>query len=259
MAQKWYPVIDILTCIECGTCVGFCSHAVYDKSKSPAPLVVNPLGCIDHCHGCGNKCPVGAISYVGDDTGWVAPALNDISNATSDCGCGCGCNSEAPKAKEILVEYLYLDLNTCDRCIGTDKVLEEVLDEIKPALKLAGYSVNYQKIEIATAELAEEYRFVSSPTIRVNGKDICDTVQESDCTCCGEISGTSVDCRVFEYEGKSYEVPPKAMLAEAILSKAFSKDSNCDCDTYTLPDNLKQFFEGKNTKSSCCCGSGNCC
>ena len=36
--------------------------------------------------------------------------------------------------------------------------------------------------------------------------DICKDVKESDCGCCGEISGTQVDCRVFEYEGKLYEV-----------------------------------------------------
>ena len=95
MAQKWYPVIDILACIECGTCVGFCSHSVYDKEKMPIPLVVNPLGCIDHCHGCGNNCPVGAISYVGDDTGWIAPVLKSKEQAprtSLGCDCGCGCS-----------------------------------------------------------------------------------------------------------------------------------------------------------------------
>ena len=29
--------------------------------------------------------------------------------------------------KKILVEYLYLDLKTCDRCIGTDNVLVSFL------------------------------------------------------------------------------------------------------------------------------------
>lgn len=66
MAKKWYPVIDILTCVECGTCVEFCPHGVYDKQKAPVPVVVNPDSCIDHCHGCQKKCPSGAISYVGD-------------------------------------------------------------------------------------------------------------------------------------------------------------------------------------------------
>nr|WP_278569311.1 ferredoxin family protein [Enterocloster clostridioformis] len=91
MAKKWYPVTDILTCIECGTCVDFCSHGVYDKAKAPVPVVVNPDGCIDHCHGCGNKCPVGAITYVGDDTGWVPPALKGTAQEAAGCSCGCGC------------------------------------------------------------------------------------------------------------------------------------------------------------------------
>ena len=26
MAQNWYPVIDYVTCAECGTCVNFCPH-----------------------------------------------------------------------------------------------------------------------------------------------------------------------------------------------------------------------------------------
>lgn len=35
MAKKWYPVVDILTCMECGTCVSGCPHSVYDKTKAP--------------------------------------------------------------------------------------------------------------------------------------------------------------------------------------------------------------------------------
>ena len=73
MAKSWYPVIDYLACSECGTCIAKCSHGVYDKAKAPSPVVVRTENCIDHCHGCGNKCPVGAISYVGDDTGWTPP------------------------------------------------------------------------------------------------------------------------------------------------------------------------------------------
>ena len=48
MAKKWYPVVDVLSCIECGTCVGFCPNGVYDKEKAPVPLVVNPDNCVDH-------------------------------------------------------------------------------------------------------------------------------------------------------------------------------------------------------------------
>ena len=160
--------------------------------------------------------------------------------------------------KEIKIDYLYLDLNTCDRCIGTDSVLEKVIKELTPAFALAGYHISYKKTEIATEQDAINNRFVSSPTIRINGIDICDEVKESYCGCCGEISGTQVDCRTFEYNGKLYSVPPKAMLAEAILKKAFTPANNIGSEAYELPENLKKFFRGKEKKKSCCC-NGSCC
>jgi len=253
MAKTWYPVIDYLTCAECGTCAAKCSHGVYDPSKAPSPVVKNPEACIDHCHGCGNCCPVGAITYVGDDTGWTPP--NGAQESKEAC-CSCGC--ETSSEKKIVVEYLYLDLQTCNRCIGTDAVLDEVMETLTPALRLAGFDIEYNKIEMKTAEFAERFRFLSSPTIRVNGQDICGFVKENSCGCCSEISGTDVDCRIFEYNGESYEVPPKEMLAEAILKTIFGATGDCTCGDYKMPDNLKTFYEGKASKSACSCGS-NCC
>ena len=255
MASKWYPVVDILSCIECGTCVNFCPHNVYDKNRSPVPNVVRPDACIDHCHGCGNRCPVGAISYVGDDTGWIPEVLKGKVDSGESCGCGCG----VPAKKSVLIEYLYLDLQTCDRCMGTDVVLDEVVAQIRPVLTLAGFSIEYRKTEMTTAEIAVEHNFLSSPTIRVNGQDICANISESSCGCCGDISGTDVDCRVFEYEGKSYEVPPKGMLANAVLEAVFSGREDCACEGYALPENLKRFYEGKENRSSQCACGGKCC
>lgn len=174
-------------------------------------------------------------------------------------GCCCSCNCSEELTKKVLVEYLYLDLNTCDRCIGTDSVLDEVMKELTPTLQIAGYTVEYQKKEMKTAEIAEQYQFLSSPTIRVNGKDICTSVMENSCGCCSEISGTDVDCRLFEYNGETYEVPPKEMLAENILSGIFGENkSECSCGSeYKLPENLNEFYKGKNS-SKCSCGE-NCC
>jgi len=238
MAEKWYPVIDYMTCTECGACTQKCAHGVYDKAKAPTPVVVNPGACIDRCKGCGSLCPVGAISYVGE---------------------GCGCSDEACHCgeKTARIQYLYLDLTTCDRCVGTDAVLDEVMEVLTPALTTAGYKVSYEKTEMATQALAREYEFLSSPTIRVNGRDICRFVSESKCGCCGEISGTDVSCRVFEYEGKTYEVPPREMLAGAILETLFMKDCGLESgEAYEMPRNLKDFFEGKRQKACC---TGSCC
>ncbi|MEA4815459.1 MAG: DUF2703 domain-containing protein [Lachnospiraceae bacterium] len=243
MAKNWYPVIDYTLCIECGTCVAKCPHNVYDTAKAPSSVIKNPESCIDHCHGCGNYCLVGAITYVGDNTGWTPPNGKG-HEVESCCSCGCGTSTE----NIVMVEYLYLDLKTCDRCIGTDSVLNEVLITLAPVLKLAGYKVEFKKIEIKTAELAERYQFLSSPTIRIKGHDICKSVKENGCGCCSEISGRDIDCRLFEYKGAGYEIPPKEMLAEAILKAIFGTTSEDDCGRYELPDNLKVFFEGKNNK-----------
>lgn len=169
-------------------------------------------------------------------------------------------NSEIRMLKTVLVEYLYLDLQVCNRCIGTEQVLEEVLTGLSPALHLAGYTLDYRKIKMETPELARQYQFESSPTVRVNGRDVCFKVQENPCDCCSDISGSIVDCRVFEFCGQAYEVPPKEMLAEAILKVAFgSQDAPC-CfeDAYILPKNLEIFYDGKNIKSGCDCASGCC-
>lgn len=77
MSKKWYPVVDVLSCIECGACVNNCPHSVYDKSKTPSPIVINPDSCVEHCHHCGDNCPVGAITYVGNNIGWIAPIFRE--------------------------------------------------------------------------------------------------------------------------------------------------------------------------------------
>lgn len=161
-------------------------------------------------------------------------------------------------AKKVLVEYLYLDLKTCDRCIGTDTVLDEVMEKVTPVLELAGYAVEYRKTLMSTAEIAAAHRFLSSPTIRINGQDISSTVKETDCACCGEISGAATDCRVFEYEGQIYEVPPASMLAEAVLKGVFVSAEKSVEEEYTMPENLKNFFSGKAAKQSCGCSKGCC-
>jgi hypothetical protein len=99
-----------------------------------------------------------------------------------------------------------------------------------------------------TAAIAEQYQFLSSPTIRVNGRDICQSVVENSCGCCSEISGAKVDCRVFKFNGESYEVPPKEMLADAILYSVFGmSDGGCSCDTgYELLKSEGVFYGKKN-------------
>ncbi len=82
MSKTWYPVIDYELCLECGNCVEMCPHGVYDKARNPVPLVIFPEGCIQGCHGCGDRCPAGAIKHVGS----TAENKNPGDNS---CSCNC--------------------------------------------------------------------------------------------------------------------------------------------------------------------------
>ena len=161
--------------------------------------------------------------------------------------------------KQISIEYLYLDRKTCTRCMETEGVLENVISVLTPALELTGYDVILQKVEIENEEMAVSHHFLSSPTVRVDGKDIFQSIEENSCGCCSDISGTDVDCRAYTFNGETYETPPAEMLAHAILDCVFNKSQMpCSHEDYSMPENLKTFFAGKKARASCSC-SGECC
>ncbi len=233
MSKTWYPVIDYGKCTECGKCTSKCTHGVYNKAKAPAPVVSNPEGCIQNCRGCGSLCPQGAISYTGD----------------------AGVRKEAvikPAAKkpfrQIAVDFLYLDLFTCSRCKATDTAVKEAAAECAGVLRTLGYKITVNSVNITSAEMAEQYRFRSSPTIRVNGRDICPSVEENSCTDCGDICGSDTDCRVFVWRGKKYNQPPKAMVTDAILRSLYRPAKAPEQEEYKLPLNLKKFFASAQKK-----------
>ena len=108
------------------------------------------------------------------------------------------------------------------------------------------------KVNITSKELAEKYLFVSSPTLRINSKDITIDVKESNCKDCGDLCGDNVDCRVFTYEGVDYDEPPKELIINAILKEVYGNqtESIVKANEYVLPENLRLFFEGQNLKSN---------
>jgi len=169
----------------------------------------------------------------------------------SCCSCGSAdCCPPKTETKQLIIDFLYLDLDVCERCQGADKNLEEAVAQVTPVLKAAGYAVTVNKMNITSKELAEQYKFVSSPTLRVNGKDITIDVKESNCTDCGDLCGDNVDCRVFTYEGVDYEKPPKEMIINAIFKEVYGTHAETIAKSaeYVLPENLRLFFAGKDHK-----------
>lgn len=150
-----------------------------------------------------------------------------------------------PTTKVLNVDYIYLDLQRCDRCQSTDQRLDEALELLRPVLLEFGYSYKLNKIHMSTKDLALKYRFLSSPTIRINNFDLFETITEDECGCCSEISGHATNCRTFEEDGLTVNAPSVKLLTEKILLHILGKPKANDLKPYVLPDNLEQFYQKK--------------
>ncbi len=173
----------------------------------------------------------------------------------SDCCCAPSTGAEpccgaepASLQRTIVVELCYLDVTTCERCQGADQQVDAAVAAARQALSPCGCAVECKKVLVEDEAMARQYRLLSSPTIRVNGVDICDTVEENDCAECSDIADTDVTCRVFEYRGEKHDVPPVPLVIDAIL-RAYLDESGADREQepYELPENLARFFAGKRT------------
>ena len=172
-----------------------------------------------------------------------------MSDRITKCNCGTNSNCCSPKPKrQVVIDFLYLDLNTCERCCDTDKTLSDALLSVKDILNSAGIEAKINKYLIDTKEKAIEHKLLSSPTIRINGKDIDIDVKESKCQSCGDVCGDTVDCRVWSYQGIDYTSPPEALIVDAILREMYAPESVVHDSDYIMPANLERFFEALNKK-----------
>ena len=171
-----------------------------------------------------------------------------MANKQSCCSGKSNCCAPGPAKKVITIDFLYLDLSVCTRCNGTDESLEQALSEVGTVLRSTGAEVVVHKINVINEELAFKHRFLSSPTIRVNGKDIQLEIKESTCESCGDLCGEDVDCRIWVYQGAEYTAAPKAMIIEAILKEVFGGSAPQEEKPYVLPENLRKYYAAMQNK-----------
>ena len=153
--------------------------------------------------------------------------------------------------RHLDIEFMYLDLSVCTWCQSTESNLEEAISEVAKVLKATGVDVNLRKIHIQSEEQARELRFLSSPTIRINGRDIQLDGKESNCESCGDLCGEDVDCRIWIYQGKEYTAPPKGMIIDAVLREVYGgalQSIEKPAQSEEVPDNLRKFFAAKHRK-----------
>jgi hypothetical protein len=160
----------------------------------------------------------------------------------------------------LRIEFLFLDLTSCTRCLGADRSLESALDIVGEVLEATGVEVEVDKILVESAEQARALRFVSSPTIRVDGRDVALELRESSCgsEACTDGCGDQIACRVWVHRGREYTEPPVAMIVDAILEHVYAGPSpraRGEAPSYELPENLARFFSGKaaSAEERACC------
>jgi hypothetical protein len=164
--------------------------------------------------------------------------------------------------KQVEIHFLFIDLTACTRCQGTEANILQALESVASVLDEAGIEVLLRKTLVDTEQRALDLGFVSSPTIRVNGRDIALELQESACASCGEACGCGeeIECRDWVHEGASYPVAPVSMIVNAILSEVYGnrvppEASKGGEEPMAVPENLKKFFAGMQGKQlSACCG-----
>jgi Domain of unknown function (DUF2703) len=162
--------------------------------------------------------------------------------------------------KRLEIEFLYLDLDVCTRCKGTDANLETALRIVQEVLQASGTDVSTRKVLVHSEETARKLKFLSSPTIRINGRDIALKFRETPCDSCAGTCACDggVDCRVWAYESKEYTEAPVPLIVNALLSEIYdsqSSDRPASSRPFELAENLKHFFEAKAAKKaaeSCC-------
>jgi Domain of unknown function (DUF2703) len=166
----------------------------------------------------------------------------------------------AQTSDRLRIEFLFLDLTSCTRCLGTDRSLGSALDIVHEVLEATGVGVEVDKILVKSAEQARALRLVSSPTIRVDDRDVALELRESSCgsEACTDGCGDQIACRVWVHRGREYTEPPVAMIVDAILEHVYSGPSpraRVVAQSYELPENLARFFSGKATSAqerACC-------
>jgi len=80
---------------------------------------------------------------------------------------------------------------------------------LKEAIKEAKLPEEYKVVVVENDEDAKEYRFFGSPQIIIDGIDIDPSAEKA-------TQFQAEGCRIYLWQGKMYEYPPKEMILEAL-------------------------------------------
>lgn len=157
----------------------------------------------------------------------------------------------------VTIELFALDTERCSPCRAALANVEEAALQIGRSLDPARHAVSTRVVRLGSPAEARRLGVVSSPTVRVNGRDIALGVDEQDCPSCGDLAGTAVSCRTFSWRGAQYDHPPVGLIveavkrhleSEAVLSAACCDGHACTAAPAAVPTgatSIDRFFEAR--------------
>lgn len=152
--------------------------------------------------------------------------------------------------RTVRVDLLALDLDACGRCTKTEASLDAAVAAVAAQWAAEGVTLDVRKTVVRDAETARRLRFASSPTLRVDGRDVALELRESPCRDCGDLCGCTsieggggVSCRVWVHDGVEHEAAPQAMIADALRAARAAGPAPASTEPFVLPENLRRFFE----------------
>ena len=87
---------------------------------------------------------------------------------------------------------------------------QRAVETVQSAANEAGVDVEIRLVRVESADDAERQRFLGSPTIRVDGRDVEDGA--------GLRRDYALGCRVYSIEGKLAGLPPLSWITRALSS-----------------------------------------
>ncbi|MHB8743040.1 MAG: DUF2703 domain-containing protein [Sulfuricaulis sp.] len=123
--------------------------------------------------------------------------------------------------KRLDIEWRHLDKvgNTCRRCSDTGKTLGQTVIELMRECAFRGVQVVYHETKLSTEEIQQ------SNMILINNMALESllpqtSIDSSYCASCCEFTGKPTFCRTVEYQGRTYEDIPAALIREAVCRVA---------------------------------------
>lgn len=168
--------------------------------------------------------------------------------------------AEAYTRRTVTVDFLYLDNESCERCMRTEDALETAIEQVEPIFEPLDVGITVRDTHVSSLEAAEATQLAVSPTIRIDGRDIQPDYLENTCESCGDLCECKgdVDCRLWRYRGEEYTTVPVELLVKALVHAIAPNQTQFDRSregqAYQLSSNVQDFFtSSEDDVSECGC------